>query len=170
MANFIDPQYKSDILTTMDKHALSNIIEIHLNKNPFNPAAKEALIKDILTTIPALSETEILKIYRNQEHNHYSQLKRIPAEALVNKINDESEALKSRILAESSKDITDQVKIINEVNKNMAAINRLTDMSPKIEINFVQEIPMSELINNAEVIIPATPNQENINEDNDTHN
>lgn len=143
----VEPSKKQ--LSRLETKAIKELFKDFFIDKPENESAKEDIFKSIKEDLPSVTDVTLKRLYREAEHEYYQSLSRIPAEALVNKINETSNKLITRVLNESQKDIVDQAKVVNDFNKTLAAVNRLTDVAPKININFHQELPSNYLLDTA---------------------
>ncbi len=155
----IEPNSEPTTKLTVSKQdkaiILANLNE-HLATMERDPKVKKTVLATIKKDMPHLKDSQLKSLYRQAEHDFYLNLKRIPAEALLSKINETTEYLQDRILTESKKDIIYQAQAINDLNTTLAKINKITDVAPVVQINFHQELPESYLLN---PIIDITPKE-----------
>ena len=141
-------------VTKQDRMVIRTILNEHMNTMNQDPKSKALIIKSIQKDMPNIKESTIKSLYRQAEADYYLNLKRIPAEALLNKFNEKYEYLEERILNESSRDITFQADSIANLLNAQAKLNKLIDVAPVVSLNFVQELSESSLLNpqKAEII------------------
>lgn len=154
-------------LSALETKAVTELFKdlLAMNKADYTQHKKD-LFDSIKEDLPGITDSKLNSLWRNAEHEYYHALTRVPAEALINKINETSENLISRVLNESRKDIADQAKVVNEFHKTLAAVNKLTDQPAKIEINFKQELPPNYLLDPA-IVIDSTTTKEKDNGENE---
>ena len=97
--------------------------------------------------IPYLKDFTYNTLYRKAETEYFQALSRIPSEALINKLTEQNDILKEKILEESTEDITKQVAAINKLDETTIKINKLLDTPPLVTLNFKTNIDIDKLVN-----------------------
>lgn len=137
---------KARTLSPTEKYAFKGFIEEFLGKNIGNIDKKETAIAEMMKLMPDVSEPHLRRLYRQAEHNFYQKLPRIPQEALINKITEQNEILKEKILSDSNRDITHQAHAIKELDELNARIHRIADAPAQVTIKIETNLDENELM------------------------
>ncbi len=148
-------------LSILEKSAIKTLFYDHFSKHPYgDEGSKKTIFSAILKEEPELTEKQLDVMFRKAKNDFFMSLPQLQPEALIAKLNEENDYLKTKILTTSNLDIVKQAEVINKLNATAADINKLKDVAPNIQITFTTNLNENDLIKSANKIIDTQGEEE----------